>query len=83
MLLFLTGVCGWAFLALLKALSQLSAFDLKVLPFAWPQAEISMIHSALMQVFAGGFLAYFLAVLGIWLSPGGVGFLAHGPVGLW
>jgi hypothetical protein len=82
-LLFVGGVCGWAFLRLLKALSQLSALDLKVLPFAWPQTETGMIHGVLMQVFAGGLLAYFLAVLGIWLSPGGVGFLAHGPVGLW
>jgi hypothetical protein len=81
--LFLTGVAGWAFLRLLVILHQLSGVGIKVLPFAWPQAEISAIHGLLMQVFAGGLLAYLLAVLGIWLSPGGGWFLANGPVGLW
>jgi len=83
LLLFLTGVAGWAFLRLLTVLHQLSGFGVKVLPFAWPQAEISVLHGVLMQVFAGGLLAYLLAVIGIWLSPGGTWFLANGPVGWW
>jgi hypothetical protein len=83
LLLFLTGVAGWAFLRLLMSLHQLSKIGLKVLPFIWPQAEIGAIHGMLMQIFAGGLLAYLLAVFGIWSSPGGAWFLTSGPVGLW
>jgi hypothetical protein len=83
MILFLTGVAGWAFLRLLAILHQLSGVRIKVFPFAWPQVEISAIHGVLMQVFVGGLLAYLLAVVGIWLSPGGAYFIANGPVSLW
>ncbi len=83
LLLFLTGVAGWAFLRLLMSLHQLSRVGIRILPFAWPQAEIGAIHGILMQIFTGGLLAYLLAVLGIWLSPGGAWFLTNGPVSLW
>ncbi|MFY9821318.1 MAG: hypothetical protein WAM82_08045 [Thermoanaerobaculia bacterium] len=81
--LFLAGVSGWAFIRLLSSLRGLSALSLRVLPFYWPQAEIAAIHRMLMQVFAGGLVAYFLGVLGIGLSPSGVWYLFHGVVGGW
>jgi hypothetical protein len=81
--LFLAGVSGWAFIRLLISLRGLSAFSLRVVPFSWPQAEIAAIHRILMQIFAGGLVAYFLGVLSIGLSPSGVWFLFHGVVGGW
>lgn len=83
LLLYSSGVAGWAFLRLLASLQRLSEIRLQVLPFVWPREEIRAIHLKLMQVFIGGLAAYLLTVLGIWQSPGGSWYLANGPVSLW
>ena len=71
------GVIGWSFWGLIIFLHRLSTFNVKYEPFLWLDEEIKQLHNVYLRTFGIGTIIYLNAVVGIWLSPGGLRFIQN------
>ena len=76
------GQLGWSFGALLVILYRASQLDMAVEIFAWPRTAVRVLTRCYLSTCAVGIVLYLIAVVAIWVSPGGSWFLMkdRGPV---
>lgn len=76
------GQLGWSFGALLVILYRISQSNMAVEIFAWPQIAVQILTRSYLTTCGVGIVLYLVAVVAIWVSPGGSFFLTSdtGPV---
>ncbi|HYR07080.1 MAG TPA: hypothetical protein VEQ60_04915 [Longimicrobium sp.] len=65
------GALGWCFGCLSVLLWRISNLPIQCSPFRWPTDHIATIYQTYFRILIIGASLYALAVLSVWLSPGG------------
>lgn len=76
------GQLGWSFGALLVILYRAGQIDMAVEIFAWPRTAVRVLTRCYLSTCVVGIVLYLIAVVAIWVSPGGSWFLTddRGPL---
>ena len=78
------GIIAWLYIGLMVLVNRMRLLEVNASIFSWPKSEIHNIYSTYFQLLAIGAALYVVAVISVWVSPGGAWIAKNTEIGrLW
>lgn len=78
------GMVGWLYFGLMALANHIGELEVKSSVFSWPKVEIKRVYSIYFRLFIVGAILYIVAVISVWISPGGAWIAKNTGIGrLW